>query len=502
MKDVKLCFWILVFYFFTFSVLAQTPQDQLKQIRSTVTEKVDGRTFYIHTVKRGQTLYMISKAYGVDINAVILENPQVKDGIKAEQKIRIPSEDDHEVKVQQTTKPGVVNPLGVEEKKLHAGQTGSIPKKDSLNPHKQATASSPDTTMKKSMYKVALMLPLYLGEVSEIDTENLPENPVETYKSLQFIQFYEGFRISLDSLAKTGVRVKLFVYDVDKDTLATRQLLKNPELKNMDLMVGLIYHRNFQIVAEFAQKNKISIVNPISERSELVSDNPFVIKIRPAEACQLSQLAGYLEKNYAGAKLFFLRDGQFKEKEDVEELRKECIHRKLNIYPVESINVAMNSIIKEKENVVLAFSSSTSYILELSRRLYEVKNDYNLTLVGMPSWDRIERLEKEYLVGLHTHLMVPSFVDYQNPEAKAFIGKFQDQYKTDPDPLAFLGYDVAQYFVSALWKNGTGFLAHLPVVPKKGIQTTFDLKSVNGNGYENQHWEIIKYDNYRLIPVN
>ena len=63
--------------------VAQTTPDLLKQMRSTVTEKVDGKEYYIHTVKRGQTLYMISKAYGVDVNDLIRENPQVKEGIRA-----------------------------------------------------------------------------------------------------------------------------------------------------------------------------------------------------------------------------------------------------------------------------------------------------------------------------------------------------------------------------------------------------------------------------------
>ena len=69
---------------------SQSTQDQLKQMRSTVTEVIDGREFYIHTIKRGQTLYMISKAYNVDVNDLIRENPQVKEGIKADEKIRIP----------------------------------------------------------------------------------------------------------------------------------------------------------------------------------------------------------------------------------------------------------------------------------------------------------------------------------------------------------------------------------------------------------------------------
>ena len=66
-------------------------QESLRQMRSTIIEKVNGKEFYIHTVKRGQTLYMIAKAYEADINEIIQENPEVREGIKSGQKIRIPA---------------------------------------------------------------------------------------------------------------------------------------------------------------------------------------------------------------------------------------------------------------------------------------------------------------------------------------------------------------------------------------------------------------------------
>ena len=81
---------LVVFFLFPYLVNSQTTKEQLKQIRSSVIEKIDGTDYYIHTVKRGQTLYMISKAYGVEVNDLIRVNPQVKEGIRAEQKIRIP----------------------------------------------------------------------------------------------------------------------------------------------------------------------------------------------------------------------------------------------------------------------------------------------------------------------------------------------------------------------------------------------------------------------------
>ncbi len=67
---------------------SQNVNEQLKQMRSTVIQNIDGKEYYIHTIKRGQTLYMISKVYGVEVNDLIRENPEVKEGQSDE--IRVP----------------------------------------------------------------------------------------------------------------------------------------------------------------------------------------------------------------------------------------------------------------------------------------------------------------------------------------------------------------------------------------------------------------------------
>ena len=54
------------------------------------------------------------------------------------------------------------------------------------------------------------------------------------------------------------------------------------ELKKMDLLVALVYHRNFLLIADFAMKNHIPIVSPVSERESQVTGNPMVIKVRPS----------------------------------------------------------------------------------------------------------------------------------------------------------------------------------------------------------------------------
>ena len=84
---------------FFFPVLADGQEDRDTQIisnRSTVAQSVDGRKYYFHAVLQGQTLYSIARAYGVEEQVILDENPDIRDGLRYDQIIRIPVADELE----------------------------------------------------------------------------------------------------------------------------------------------------------------------------------------------------------------------------------------------------------------------------------------------------------------------------------------------------------------------------------------------------------------------
>lgn len=51
---------------------------------------INGAKYYVHTVKGGETLYSLAKAYGVSEQVISSENPQLSAGLKSGQTIKIP----------------------------------------------------------------------------------------------------------------------------------------------------------------------------------------------------------------------------------------------------------------------------------------------------------------------------------------------------------------------------------------------------------------------------
>jgi LysM repeat protein len=64
---------------------------QVTVVRSENKVIIEGKVFYVHIVKAGQTLYSISKAYEVSEASIIRENPGTESGLQVGQVLKIPA---------------------------------------------------------------------------------------------------------------------------------------------------------------------------------------------------------------------------------------------------------------------------------------------------------------------------------------------------------------------------------------------------------------------------
>ncbi|HET6993269.1 MAG TPA: LysM peptidoglycan-binding domain-containing protein, partial [Bacteroidia bacterium] len=212
--------------------------------KSTKTQIVDGKKYYLHTVEKGQTLYAIARAYNLTINDILLENPDALNGIHPGQVLKVPFEKPatvaqqnipadtssfiHKVEAGQTlysiakqynvTEDAILKLNPTAKNGLKVGQDLKIPgkKNNSISTVSNLLAAS-DTVFKankKAVYTIALMLPLGLANVDNINTDDIAHGQSDfPPKSEAAVEFYEGALIAVDSMRKTGMKINLHVYD-------------------------------------------------------------------------------------------------------------------------------------------------------------------------------------------------------------------------------------------------------------------------------------------------
>ena len=78
--------WFKILFLFLFVYVGATAQ----QFNEKQVQLIDGKTYYLHKVEKGNTLYSLSKMYSIKTKDLLNENPQLEEGLKIGQVIRIP----------------------------------------------------------------------------------------------------------------------------------------------------------------------------------------------------------------------------------------------------------------------------------------------------------------------------------------------------------------------------------------------------------------------------
>ena len=82
--------FLLVFLLFTSIHIFVNGQVGSPVIKSEIIEIIDGSEYYLHFVKSGETLFEIAKVYKVTVDDIFKSNPESRNGIKPDQILKIP----------------------------------------------------------------------------------------------------------------------------------------------------------------------------------------------------------------------------------------------------------------------------------------------------------------------------------------------------------------------------------------------------------------------------
>ena len=533
---------VAIFIFLLFTTRSFSQDSKSVQVHKTKSSAIiNGSKYLLHTVEKGQTLFAIAKFYKKEVSEIVMENPEAINGIKPGQVLRIPVEKKSSVVLNDTSncifhtvekgetlysitkKYNITTErLKVLNPELKDGlKTGQQVKVPSPFPKKQVAAiplPAADTKISykgelKPEYNIALFLPFNLESESETESDKNTNATIDpASKSAIAIQFYEGALLAIDSLKKLKFNAKIFVYDIDdKDSMNISTHLKKPELAKMDLIIGPLYGSSFVPAAKFAKEHMIPIVSPFAKVNKILFNNPYVCKVSPSEILQVEQMAHFVIDSFKMQNIIAVSSQNMKEYplfNAFKRVANEGLWRygratSDSVKLVYNINALQGMLQSEKTNVVVLPSNNQSFVSDVINKLNVLNNKYKIVLFGMQSWMHYDNMDYEYFNDLSVHIPSNGFVDYEKNEIKDFVRKYRDRYKDDPDMFGFQGFDVTFYFLSALNTYGSGFLNNLSSNHADGLETGFRFAQFPSDcGFENKFVQMLQYKNYQLIKAD
>ncbi len=460
----------------------------------------DGKEFYAVKIEPKQTLYSLSKKYDVSQEDIKAANNGLLQGLKKDEVVYIPVLKKSEKKVKKEEK----------EEKLDErlkGLSDEIQLQiDSTKP-RLPNEKCPIPSSKK-LVKVGLILPFHLSALDTIRAKKGEYLDLQIPNSIQaFIDFYEGALTALDSLKRLGYRVDLYAYDDNGDTSVLKQILKKKELEGLNLLIGPVNLDCVKMASAFCASKNIYMISPLSKNEEVITNNPFLVKVSPAKNSYLSAVTYNAIKKYPGCNFIVIGDND-KSKQNAAYIKslldgKSIANTYLDVNP-SKLTITVESfkahLLKDTVNVVFLPTENQSFVTKFMNSMYKLSKDYKFALYGMESWTDYASIDVLHFQGLNVR--VPSFYlnRYESPYIDNMIYSYVNKFKTEPSEYAFTGYDLTYIFVSAIEKNTDLNNNDFLNIKWKGMmQDYLFIKNSAESGIENRQVGILEFKNYQLV---
>ena len=414
--------------------------------------QTDTSTFILHEVKKKETLYSISKKYGVEINS-ILEHNDIKGFPKKGDILRI--------KIKKESIPQLQVDTTVFQK----------------NTAPQNYKNLDDTL--KNAFKIGILLPFKL-EMAGTDKN-----------AEKFIEFYRGILLAINDAKKQGNSFILHVYDTGNSEEKIDSIIKKEELKTLDLIIGPAYTNQIPKVTDFAKQYNTPIVIPFSQKVKDIENNPFIIQFNSPQQDQITIAKNKLLDKIKNRPIVFALfennndDGNsFANALQVDFLIKQIPHKKCIITEQNADSVCQLAI---NQNALLLLASSTQErVKPILRIINRHRLGTNLELIGFDKWGL--SLLNESRPIYFTSLFNPNTNLKQEYKEKyeTFFGITNNAYPNFDQ----LGYDLMRNMIGML-KNSKN--KHEFIFPTlNNVQSDMNFKkTTHEGGWINEHLYLI-----------
>ena len=362
-----------------------------------------------------------------------------------------------------------------------------------------AHAQSVQNNYEKNKANIALLLPFQFQQIDPV--ANLQQKDFDNANFA--IDYYRGFKLGLDSLASLGYGTNLNLFDTENDSLAIENICKTNSLQNADLIFGPFYPKELAVVNAFSKKSNKKIISPISPLPVDVLKNKNIIMLNNTLESHAMQMAAFAVNHLQLKKYLVVRSGLLAESRysktfsnSIDSIakgitKKEIIVAKAGLKTIEA------NLSKYEENYILVPNADQAFAITLFKQLEEYKNNYAITLLVHPKWIDFQTIEPALLQKYKVILTAAYFVDYNLPAVNIFVKKFRDTFFTEPQEMAFKGFDQAMYLLPLMQKIKENNA--LPIY--QGLASKFNLQDQNGLGLKNTAIHILQYCENDLYPI-
>ena len=418
-----------------------------------------------HNVKKKETVFGISRNYGLTIEELINANPEMK-------------EPGYELK-----KGMILNipyPKSVQE--AQEAERAAKARKAA----EEASAKADDVRNRE--IRLGVMLPLH-----NINGDGR-----------RMMEYYRGVLMACDSLKKQGLSIDVHAWNTAEDCNIYK-VLEDPAAARCDMIIGPLYSKQMDALSDFVSKHNIRLVIPFSINAPQLTTNRNIFQVWQSQNdVSEATVTHYLERfRDCHTVIIDCNDTTSRKGVFTFGLRRQMESRGMEfvITNLKSGEANFSKVFsRTKPNVVVLNTGRSQELGVAISKINGLKAnspELDITMFGYSDWLLYTHKYLENYYNFNTYI---TSVFYYNPLSSAtqqFQRKYRQNFSSDMQNLlprfAITGFDHAYFFLKGLHKYGKTFNGAAGMFGYPVIQTPLKFERYGNGGLRNKALLFVHY---------
>lgn len=459
----------------------------------------------MHKVKKGETLYGISRQYGVKPDDIIALNPEAVSGIKKDAMLRIPV-------AKTAAAEAVTSDEGRQEEALDEDVFMSPDYR--LKPVRPAIVTVTEDEDEEqgndlSQYEEE-------GDTTEAEAVRRPatiavilsfmlEEETPGKQAMLFTDFYKGLLLAADTLSNRGDSVKIYAYDTMGDMTRLKAILSEDAVRDASVIIAPDGDAQMAAIAETVAGTDTKVINVFNVKDSLFVNHPELIQTNIPHRKMYAKAVDAMMRIYPDYVPVIIRN------RDGRNDKAEFINYMTNVYSsrgVEPIEVEYEGALVVAQLDALPADGARYVIVptsgslnEYNKFIHAIKTERDMrdiALFGYPDWTAFRGDAEELLHAVDATVFSRFYYDDDSFDTRSLAQAFERWYGNEMIEVVpnhgVLGFDIGNMVIRNLRANNGSF--NPEDERYTGVQSSFDFGRAADNasaGYCNNEIYILRF---------
>jgi LysM repeat protein len=409
-----------------------------------------------YQVKQGETMYSLTRQFGLSESALISLNPELKEGVKEGMTLKVPANASFSKEVKNNLK--------------------DLSKSISNNKRKE----------------LVLFLPFNASKIQNDTVTSISERLKKDKFLNMTLDFYSGALMAIDSAKVLGINMDVRIIDSQETKYNTSAVnaISNGNFSNTDAVIGPFYQVNVEKVASVLESKNIPVISPLSKDDGKSYSNLY--QSMPNSDAVKNAMFDYMRAK--NGNIIAVIDPK---KNSIKEYIQNFQSDTKIVGLTDKSGIIADSIkkhfVKDRMNYVIMASEKTGTIFTITNTMQNAMKEFQVQLVILEENPTLEFEEIALSRLTKLKMTYPSVIkDNDSEEALRFERAYRKKNKVVPNQYAVRGFDVTFDTMLRLAQEKP-FSETLDVASEQ-VESKFDYDKKLSGGFTNNGIYILYYD--------